>query len=91
MCVFFFFSERLGQVDLDPSSFTTQELKKALAKMKESLKTDDMLEQKVFLLKYDCENSTDNLAIICAYFQLWQTVSSSCLEMFCASGIVAKL
>lgn len=44
-------SARLGHVDIDPSSFTTQELKKALAKMKESLKTDDTLEQKVFLLE----------------------------------------
>ncbi|KAL8172996.1 UNVERIFIED_CONTAM: hypothetical protein K2H54_036369 [Gekko kuhli] len=36
----------LGPIDLDPSSFTTQELKKALAKMKESTKADDTLEQK---------------------------------------------
>lgn len=40
-------TKRLGHVDIDPSSFTTQELKKALAKMKESLKTDDTLEQKL--------------------------------------------
>ncbi|XP_054851528.1 nucleotide exchange factor SIL1 [Eublepharis macularius] len=39
-------NKRLGPIDLDPSSFTTQELKKALAKMKESVKSDDMLEQK---------------------------------------------
>ncbi|KAJ6659276.1 hypothetical protein lerEdw1_019322 [Lerista edwardsae] len=67
-------SKRLGQVDLDPSSFTTQELKKALAKMKESLKTDDTLEQKVFLLKDVCENTTDNLALY--------VLSSSCGKQF---------
>lgn len=39
-------NKRLGSIDLDPSSFTTQELKKALAKMKESAKADDVLEQK---------------------------------------------
>ncbi|XP_060088960.1 nucleotide exchange factor SIL1 isoform X2 [Heteronotia binoei] len=39
-------NKRLGPIDLDPSSFTTQELKKALAKMKESMKVDDTLEQK---------------------------------------------
>ncbi|XP_015266496.1 PREDICTED: nucleotide exchange factor SIL1 [Gekko japonicus] len=38
-------NKRLGPIDLDPSSFTTQELKKALAKMKESTKADT-LEQK---------------------------------------------
>ncbi|XP_048355885.1 nucleotide exchange factor SIL1 isoform X2 [Sphaerodactylus townsendi] len=39
-------NKRLGPIDLDPSSFTAQELKKALAKMKESVKADDMLKQK---------------------------------------------
>ncbi|XP_077168852.1 nucleotide exchange factor SIL1 isoform X1 [Paroedura picta] len=39
-------NKRLGPIDLDPSSFTTRELKKALAKMKESMKEDDMLEEK---------------------------------------------
>uniref|UniRef100_A0A8D0ECM5 Nucleotide exchange factor SIL1 n=2 Tax=Salvator merianae TaxID=96440 RepID=A0A8D0ECM5_SALMN len=39
-------SRRLGHIDVDPSSFTTQELKKALAKMKKSLNTDDTLEEK---------------------------------------------
>uniref|UniRef100_A0A8C7E0U5 Nucleotide exchange factor SIL1 n=1 Tax=Naja naja TaxID=35670 RepID=A0A8C7E0U5_NAJNA len=33
-------SKRLGQIDIDPNSFTTQELKKALAKMKETTKED---------------------------------------------------
>ncbi|KAF7239838.1 Nucleotide exchange factor SIL1, partial [Varanus komodoensis] len=39
-------SKRLGPIDIDPSSFTRQELKKALAKVKENMKTDDALEQK---------------------------------------------
>nr|XP_056712398.1 nucleotide exchange factor SIL1 [Euleptes europaea] len=39
-------NKRLGPIEIDPSSFTTQELKKALAKMKESVKAEDMLEQK---------------------------------------------
>ncbi|XP_062981336.1 nucleotide exchange factor SIL1 [Elgaria multicarinata webbii] len=39
-------SKRLGPIDIDPSSFTRQELKRALAKVKESMKTDDTLEQK---------------------------------------------
>ncbi|XP_063171736.1 nucleotide exchange factor SIL1 isoform X2 [Candoia aspera] len=39
-------SKRLGQIDVDPNSFTTQELKKALAKMKETMKGDDMPAQK---------------------------------------------
>lgn len=45
----FLFFARLGPIDLDPGSFSTQELKKALAKMKESVKADEMLEQKVFI------------------------------------------
>ncbi|XP_053140932.1 nucleotide exchange factor SIL1 isoform X2 [Hemicordylus capensis] len=39
-------NKRLGHIDIDSSSFTTQELKKALSKMKEHLKTDDTLEEK---------------------------------------------
>ncbi|KAM6466952.1 nucleotide exchange factor SIL1 isoform 2-T2 [Liasis olivaceus] len=39
-------SKRLGQIDIDPNSFTTQELKRALAKMKETMKADDSSEQK---------------------------------------------
>ncbi|KAG8124368.1 hypothetical protein E2320_019660 [Naja naja] len=39
-------SKRLGQIDIDPNSFTTQELKKALAKMKETTKADDTPEEK---------------------------------------------
>ncbi|XP_042300936.1 nucleotide exchange factor SIL1 isoform X2 [Sceloporus undulatus] len=39
-------SKRLGPIDVDPGSFTTQELKKALAKMKKSMKTEDTLEEK---------------------------------------------
>uniref|UniRef100_J3S0Y3 Nucleotide exchange factor SIL1 n=1 Tax=Crotalus adamanteus TaxID=8729 RepID=J3S0Y3_CROAD len=39
-------SKRLGQIDIDPSSFTTQELKRALAKMKETTKADDTSEEK---------------------------------------------
>nr|XP_020643708.1 nucleotide exchange factor SIL1 [Pogona vitticeps]XP_020643710.1 nucleotide exchange factor SIL1 [Pogona vitticeps] len=39
-------SKRLGPIDIDPSSYTTQELKKALSKMKKSKKTEDTLEEK---------------------------------------------
>ncbi|KAH0621913.1 hypothetical protein JD844_023657 [Phrynosoma platyrhinos] len=39
-------NKRLGPIDVDPGSFTTQELKKALAKMKKSMKTEDTLEEK---------------------------------------------
>ncbi|ETE66275.1 Nucleotide exchange factor SIL1 [Ophiophagus hannah] len=39
-------SKRLGQIDIDPNSFTTQELKRALAKMKETTKADDTPEEK---------------------------------------------
>ncbi|XP_053236479.1 nucleotide exchange factor SIL1 [Podarcis raffonei] len=39
-------SKGLGHIDIDPSSFTTQELKKALSKMKKNMKTDDTLAQK---------------------------------------------
>ncbi|XP_026524347.1 nucleotide exchange factor SIL1-like isoform X2 [Notechis scutatus] len=39
-------SKRLGQIDVDPNSFTTQELKRALAKMKETKKADDTPEEK---------------------------------------------
>ncbi|XP_061478425.1 nucleotide exchange factor SIL1 isoform X3 [Rhineura floridana] len=39
-------SKRLGHVDIDPSSFTTQELKKALAKMKKTMMEDDVLAHK---------------------------------------------
>nr|XP_008113583.1 PREDICTED: nucleotide exchange factor SIL1 isoform X1 [Anolis carolinensis] len=39
-------SKRLGPIDVDPGSFTTQELKKALAKMKKSTKTEDPSKEK---------------------------------------------
>ncbi|XP_032069855.1 nucleotide exchange factor SIL1 [Thamnophis elegans] len=39
-------NKRLGQIDIDPNSFTTQELKRALAKMKETTKADDTPEEK---------------------------------------------
>lgn len=42
------FYARLGQIDIDPNSFTTQELKRALAKMKETTKADDTPEEKVW-------------------------------------------
>lgn len=42
-----FVCTRLGPVDIDPTSYTTQELKKALAKMKKSLNAEDTLEEKV--------------------------------------------
>uniref|UniRef100_A0A8D0LD56 Nucleotide exchange factor SIL1 n=1 Tax=Sphenodon punctatus TaxID=8508 RepID=A0A8D0LD56_SPHPU len=38
--------KRLGKIDIDSNSFTSQELKKALAKMKESGKTESTVEQK---------------------------------------------
>lgn len=38
--VCFVSSARLGKVDVDANSFTTEELKKALAKMKESEKAE---------------------------------------------------
>ncbi|KAJ7341531.1 hypothetical protein JRQ81_005739 [Phrynocephalus forsythii] len=41
-------SKRLGPIDIDPSSYTTQELKKALAKMKKSTKTEDKMEEKAY-------------------------------------------
>jgi len=42
---FFFFvsSARLNKMDIDTNSFTSQELKKALAKMKESEKAERMV------------------------------------------------
>lgn len=43
--LFFFFvsSARLNKMDIDTNSFTSQELKKALAKMKESEKAERMV------------------------------------------------
>lgn len=46
MLFFFFFfvsSARLNKMDIDTNSFTSQELKKALAKMKESEKAERMV------------------------------------------------
>ncbi|KFP43399.1 Nucleotide exchange factor SIL1, partial [Chlamydotis macqueenii] len=44
-------SARLGKVDIDSNSFTSQELKKALAKMKESEKAERKVREAPFFLK----------------------------------------
>lgn len=46
----FVFSARLDKVDIDSNSFTSQELKEALAKLKENEKTKSTMEVKVFFI-----------------------------------------
>ncbi|XP_053140933.1 nucleotide exchange factor SIL1-like [Hemicordylus capensis] len=81
---------KLGHIDIDSSSFTTQELKKALSKMKEHLKTDDTLEEKVdnakdlhsfggLQLLINALNSTEPLMKEYASFVLGAALSSNCL------------
>ncbi|NXY82426.1 SIL1 factor, partial [Alcedo cyanopectus] len=46
--------KRLGKVDVDSSSFTSQELKKALAKMKESEKAERKVSKESSLFLRQC-------------------------------------
>ncbi|NWI64841.1 SIL1 factor, partial [Todus mexicanus] len=46
--------KRLGKVDLDSNSFTSQELKKALAKMKESEKAERKVSKESALFLMQC-------------------------------------